>query len=112
MKSSKVSQVMKWVGYGTAVLSLAAGIGGIGKAVLDRLEARRKIDALVSSESVQLKGQDYWSAWRSLEQASQVDPDSARVHAAQEALAMEWLEKSTCWRTKNFRTSQKGWSPC
>jgi tetratricopeptide (TPR) repeat protein len=102
MKSSKVSQVMKWVGYGTAVLSLAAGIGGIGKTVLDRLEARRKIDALVSTESVQLKGQDYWSAWRSLEQASQVDPDSARVHAAQEALAMEWLENIRVLENEKF----------
>ena len=36
--SSKPSRVMKWVGYGTAILSLAAGIGGIGRTVLNRLE--------------------------------------------------------------------------
>src|SRR5258708_13576284 len=92
MKSSRASQVMKWIGYGTAVLSLIAGIREIGKIVLDRMESRRKIDALVSSELVQLKGRYYWSAWRNLEQASQIDPDSAKVHAAQAPLAMEWLE--------------------
>jgi hypothetical protein len=91
-ESSKASQRMKWVGFATAILSLAVGIGGIGKTVLNRLETRRKIDALISSESLQLQGHDYWSAWRSLEQAGQADPGSAKVHAAQEALAMEWLE--------------------
>ena len=92
MASSKSSTIMKWVGYTTAILSLVAGLLQIGKMVSGRLEAGRKIDALLSSEGVELKGQDYWSAWRSLEQASQIDPDSAKVHAAQEALAMEWLE--------------------
>ena len=92
-ESSKASQIMRWVGSATAILALAAGIGGIGKTVLNRLETRRKIDAFISSESVQLQGHDYWSAWRSLEQASQADPGSAKVQAAQEALAMEWLEK-------------------
>ncbi len=102
MKSSRASQVMKWIGYGTAVLSLIAGIREIGKIVLDRMESRRKIDALVSSELVQLKGRDYWSAWRSLEQASQIDPDSAKVHAAQEALAMEWLENIRVRENEKF----------
>ena len=100
--SSKASRVMKWVGYGTAVLSLVAGIGGIGKTVLDRLETRRKIDTLISSESVQLQGHDYESAWRSLEQASQADPGSARVHAAQEVLAMEWLENIHARKNESF----------
>jgi hypothetical protein len=102
MKSSKPSRVMKWVGYGTAILSLAAGIGGIGKIVLNRLETHRRIDAFISSESVQLQGHDYGSAWRSLEQASQADPDSARVHAAQEALAMEWLENIHARENESF----------
>jgi hypothetical protein len=101
-ESSKASQVMRWVGYGTAILSLVAGIGAIGKTVLDRLETRRKIDALIASESVQLKGHDYESAWRSLEQASQADPGSARVHAAQEALAMEWLENIHAGENESF----------
>jgi hypothetical protein len=92
MASSTSSTIMKWVGYTTAILSLGAGLMQIGKMVSARLEARRKVDALLSSQAVELKGQDYWSAWRSLEQASQIDPDSAKVHAAQETLAMEWLE--------------------
>jgi hypothetical protein len=75
---------------------------GIVKTVADRLEARRKIDVLLSSESAQLKGQDCGSAWRSLEQASRVDPDSPRVHAAQEALTMEWLENVRVLENEKF----------
>src|ERR1019366_9000723 len=92
MAPSKTSTIMKWVGYATAILSLIAGIGAIEKTISGRLEAGRKIDTLLSSEAIELKGQDYWSAWRNLEQASRIDPDSAKVHAAQETLAMEWLE--------------------
>jgi hypothetical protein len=93
---------MKWVGYGTAVLSLLAGIGEIGRMVAGRLESSRKIDALLSSEALQLKGQDYWSAWRSLEQASQIDSDSSRIRVAQEAAAMEWLENIRVMENEKF----------
>ena len=101
-ESSKASKIMKWVGSVTAILTLAAGIGGIGKTIMNRLETRRKVDAFLSSESVQLQGHDYWSAWRSLEQASQADPNSAKVHSAQEALAMEWLEKIHVGENERF----------
>src|SRR5712672_2624819 len=92
MESGKFSSVWKWVGYATALLSLIAGVRGVEKLISDRIEARRKIDALLSAEQVQMRGHDYWSAWKSLEQASQVDPESDPVHAAQETLAMAWLE--------------------
>ena len=93
---------MKWVGYAAAVLSLAAGLRQAGKMVLDRMDARGKIDALVSAESLQLRGKDYSSAWRSLEQASRIDPDSAKVRAAQQALAMEWLENIHALENETF----------
>ena len=51
---------------------------------------------------MELKGQDYWSAWRILEQASAIDADSAKVHAAQEALAMEWLENIRLRQDEKF----------
>jgi len=88
----KFSTILKWVGYATAILSLIFGIRQLVKIVSDRVEANRKIDALLKSEDVELKVRDYAAAWRSLEQASQVAPNLAKVHLAQENLAMAWLE--------------------
>ncbi|HKV60623.1 MAG TPA: hypothetical protein VJO16_01815 [Candidatus Acidoferrum sp.] len=92
MKTSKFSTVLKWVGSLTAFLSLFFGIRQLVKIVSDRFEDSRKIDALLKSEDVELKVRDYAAAWRSLEQASQVNLNSAKVHLAQENLAMAWLE--------------------
>ncbi len=91
-QGSKFSQVLKWVGYLTAILSLCATIGGIAKLAYDRMETRRKIDSLLSAEAVQLDSRDYRSAWQTLEHASQLMPDSPSVRSAQESLAMSWLE--------------------
>ncbi len=102
MKAGKSSKVWKWIGYATAVLSLIAGIRQLGKMISDRAQAHRRIEILLSSEGVQLQGRDYWSAWRSLEQASQIDPDSTKVHAAQETLAMEWLENVRLQENEKF----------
>jgi hypothetical protein len=92
VKTSKFSTVLKWVGSLTAILSLFFGIRQLVKMVSDRVEANRKIDGLLKSEDVELKVRDYAAAWRSLEQASQVNLNSAKVHLAQENLAMAWLE--------------------
>jgi tetratricopeptide (TPR) repeat protein len=92
VKTIEFSTVLKWVGSLTAILSLFFGIRQLVKIVSDRVEANRKIDALLKSEDVELKVRDYAAAWRSLEQASQITSDSAKVHLAQENLAMAWLE--------------------
>ena len=92
MKSIEFSTVLKWVGSLTAILSLFFGIRQLVKIVSDRVEANRKIDALLKSEDVELKVRDYAAAWRSLEQASQITSDSAKVRLAQENLAMAWLD--------------------
>jgi hypothetical protein len=92
VKTIEFSTVLKWVGSLTAILSLFFGVRQLIKIVSDRVEANRKIDALLKSEDVELKVRDYAAAWRSLEQASQIGPDSAKVHLAQENLAMAWLE--------------------
>jgi len=91
----KFSTLLKWVGYATAILSLIAGVRELNKVFADRIEARRKLTSLLASEQLQLRAHDYASAWRSLDQASQVDADSADVHTAQETVAMEWLENAT-----------------
>jgi hypothetical protein len=92
VKAVKFSTILKWVGYATAILSLIFGVRQLVKMVSDRLESHRKVDALLVTEDVELKGRDYASAWRTLEQASKLQPDSAKVHLAQENLAMDWLE--------------------
>jgi tetratricopeptide (TPR) repeat protein len=92
MEAGKSSSVVKWVGLLTAILALFTGIRQVVKMVSDRAEAARKVDALLASEELQLQGRDYRLAWRSLEQAAQIDSDSVKVQAAQEKLAMEWLE--------------------
>jgi len=91
----KISTVLKWVGFATAILSLIAGIRELNKVFADRIEAGRKVASLLASERLQLRARDYASAWRSLDQASQVNADSAEIHTAQEAVAMEWLENAT-----------------
>lgn len=102
MKAIRFSQVLKWIGYATAILSLIAGIRETEKIVADHVAARRKVDSLLASESIQMRGRDYWSAWHSLEQASQVNPDSAQIREAQDTLAMEWLENIHVQENERF----------
>jgi tetratricopeptide (TPR) repeat protein len=90
--SSDFATIMKWVGYITAILSLLGALGGIAKVVSDRVQTRRKIEALLSSAAVQAGGKDYAGAWQNLEDASKLDPGSARVQTAEENLAMKWLD--------------------
>jgi hypothetical protein len=86
------SAILKWVGYGTAILSFAAAVGGITSAISRRIETRHKTEALLASERIQRGGHDYAAAWQTLDQASELAPDSAAVHDAQEDLAMDWLD--------------------
>jgi tetratricopeptide (TPR) repeat protein len=85
-------RVLKWVGYLTAILSLCGTMAGVAKYVYDRAETRKNAAALLATEAEQAKAHDYRSGWTTLEKAVRVDPDSAAVRAAQEKLAMAWLE--------------------
>jgi hypothetical protein len=84
--------ILKWMGYGTAILSFVAGVSGAVKVVWDRAEARRQVESLLTSEQIQAGGRDYAAAWQTLERAAKVDSGSPRVQKAQEDLAMAWLE--------------------
>src|SRR5579863_10405985 len=92
MAAIQFSTVLKWVGYATAILSLIAGVRGLTGVINDRMEARRRVDALLVSARIQVQGHDYASAWKSLDQASKIKSDSREVLDAQENLAMAWLE--------------------
>jgi hypothetical protein len=86
------SPILKWIGYGTAILSFVAGVRGITSAISSRMETRQKTETLLASERIQLSGHDYAAAWQTLDQASKLAPDSSAVHEAQEDLAMDWLD--------------------
>ena len=92
MKKIKFSTILKWVGSATAILSLIFGIRELVKPVSEHVHTHRKVDALVVAEEAELKSLDYAAAWRSLEQASQVEPNSEKIRIAQENVAMAWLE--------------------
>jgi hypothetical protein len=93
---------LKWVGYATAILTFFFGVCELIKMVSDRVESRHKVGVLLSSEDVELRGKDYSSAWRTLEQASKLQPNSAKVHLAQENLAMKWLEDTHPRESEKF----------
>ena len=84
--------ILKWMGYGTAILSFVAGVREVVKVVSDRAEAHHQMESLIASERIQREGHDYAAAWQTLDQAAKIDSGSAQVHEAQEDLAMEWLE--------------------
>ena len=101
-KTGKLSKkILLWVGYATAIISLIAGARQLSKVVLDRIDTDKKVNALLADEAVELGGKDYQSAWHSVEQASAVDSKSAKVKAAQEALAVEWLDNVRSTRGEN-----------
>jgi hypothetical protein len=102
----KLLQVMKGATYGSVILSLTAGIG-----LPQSLETSRKIDALMAAASLELQLHDYPSAWRSLEQASQADSNSAKVRAAQEDAAMAWLENIHARENESFSDIVKRLEP-
>lgn len=91
-QSGGLSQVLKWVGYLTAIFSLCATVWGVGKYLYSREETRKNLAALLAAEAEQQKSHDYSSAWQSLEKAEKLAIDSSKVRAAQEKLAMVWLE--------------------
>ena len=84
------STILKWIGYGTAILTFAAGVREIASVISSRVETRHKTEALLASERIQLNGYDYAAAWQTLDQASKIDPDSSAVQEARRRLLI-WL---------------------
>jgi hypothetical protein len=91
-KDGQFSQVLKWVGYLTAIFSLCATVWGVGKYLYGRAETRKSLSDLFATEAEQEKSRDYPSAWQTLEKAAKLDPDAAKVCVEQEKLAVTWLD--------------------
>ena len=91
-KDSGFSRVLKWVGYLTAIFSLCATVWGVGKYLYGRAETGKSLSELFATEAEQEKSRDYSSAWQTLERAAKLNADSDKVRAAQEKLAVTWLD--------------------
>ena len=101
-QDGKFPQVLKWVGYLTAIFSLCATVWGVGKYLYGGAETRKNISALLATGAEQQKLHDYSSAWQTLEKAAQLDPDNAKVRGAQESVAMLWLEDTHLQENQKF----------
>jgi hypothetical protein len=101
-KDGTFSQVLKWVGYFTAIFSLCATVAGVARHLYSREEARKNVAALLASETEEQKAHDYGAAWQTLERALQLDQASPGVRAAQEELAMAWLEDAHLQEGQKF----------
>ncbi len=88
----KVSAVLKWVGYLTAIFSLCATLAGFAKYLYSRKETARTTNALLATAAEEKKAGDYGAGWQTLEKATQLEPNSGEVRVAQNELAMAWLE--------------------
>lgn len=102
MKDGRSSPILKWVGSLTAIFSLCATVWGVGKYLYNRTETRRNLAALLATEAEQEKSHDYSSAWQTLEKAEKLDTSSGKVRAAQEKLAMAWLENADIQENQKF----------
>lgn len=101
-KEGQFSQVLKWVGYLTAIFSLCATIAGVAKYLYNRVETRRDLAALLATEVEQQKAGDYSSAWQTLDKAAQLVPGSPKVQETQQRLAMAWLENIHVQENQKF----------
>jgi hypothetical protein len=87
----KLSTLLKWVGYLTAIFSLCATVVGFAKYLYTHQEITKTTNALLATEAEEKKAGDYGAGWQTLEKAKQLDPNSDAVRIAQNELAMVWV---------------------
>jgi hypothetical protein len=109
-----VESLLKWVGAVTAVLSLIFGLYQLTQLVADARERQRQIEELQAVSQSQQTTADYEGAWATLEKALKVadagarfanllgklSPEQNAVRAAQEDLAMRWLQDARATKGK------------
>jgi tetratricopeptide (TPR) repeat protein len=91
--SQVVVRVLKWVGAATAVLSLIFGLNQLVGLVSGSRAKNRRVAELLSTGRTQQEARDYAAAWKSFEEADRMKEGNREVRAAQESLAMAWLEE-------------------
>lgn len=83
---------LRGVGAATAVVSLALSGAALFSLVSDPFERRRQVSELVAIATSQLRARDYATSLATLDGASRVSGRDRRVRAAQEDVAMAWLQ--------------------
>ncbi len=91
--SQVVVKALKWVGAVTAVLSLIFGLNQLVGLISGGHAKNRRVAELLSTGKTQQEARDYAAAWKSFEEADRVKEGNREVRAAQESLAMAWLEE-------------------
>jgi hypothetical protein len=114
--SSPLKSIMKWVGIVAAVLSLIAGVRQFLTLSADSAERERRIGELLATGAAQQQARDYPQAWTTLETAlAQAEQGNLlakltrrlgerrrQVRAAQENLAMQWLQNVSVPQGQTF----------
>jgi len=89
-----ITKTLKWVGGVTAVLSLVFGLHQLTELVSGYRQRDREVKELLSTSKMQQQAADYSAAWNSLEQADRLSKGGREVRAAQESVAIAWLENA------------------
>src|SRR6266536_152757 len=85
-------RALKWVGGTTAVLSLVFGLRQLTVLISDARDRQRQVTELIATGKLQQEARDYESGWISLRKAAELRANQSQVRAAQEDLAMAWLD--------------------
>jgi tetratricopeptide (TPR) repeat protein len=88
----RLGAALKWVGGATAVLSLVFGLRQLTGMISDARDRQRQVTELIAMGKLQQEARDYGSGWISLRKAAELRANQSRVRAAQEDLAMAWLD--------------------
>jgi len=76
-----------------AVLAVL-GVWEGGSRIIEHGRRNREAVAIVKQAELQVQGGNYAAAWDALQKGNAAYPDSAAIVAAQEAVAMQWLENA------------------
>ncbi len=96
------STALKWVGGATAVLSLVFGVQQLIDVVGAHLQRSRQVKELLATSAMQEQARDYAAAWSSAEQANRLTDGGSETRAAEESLAMDWLENASTSDEQDF----------
>jgi Tfp pilus assembly protein PilF len=102
-------RVIKWIGYGTAVLTLFFGVSQVWKSISSHFQRQRQVQELVDASAIQLSAADYRGAWETLEKAANADADAVLKH--QQDAAMLWLRNIRVRNSETFTDIIKILSP-
>ncbi|HEY0670693.1 MAG TPA: hypothetical protein VGD27_00435 [Longimicrobiales bacterium] len=115
-KQHPFARVLKWAGGITALLSLIFGLQQLTQMVSDTRERKRHTAELHRVGKLQQSASDYPAAWATFETAlksaepggqlakltGQLDKERLQLRAAQEDLAMQWLNNLRIKEGENF----------